>query len=705
VAGPALLAVAMVLGLRAGIASPRGDPGATRGVDPEVITILPFHLAGTDPALPDLRDWLQDLLVARFTGEGSPRALAPAVLRAAMGRPTATDHGDIAVAAALQLAVPLGAGLLLYGTVAGTTDRLTLEATLVAVPDGVVRAEARVQGGADSLPYLADRLTLRLLAMVQATREGDDVKALTATTLPALRAYLAGRAAYRQGRAREAGSSFDRARFLDSTFTPAALGHALLHMVWGYGGGADEFWKIKALWRQRGRLNPADRALLVAYMGPRYPRPSTLVELIAAAEQAARLAPGRLEAQYIAGYQLFSYGEAAEVAGWHELAITALTHALVLDSTHTPAAWPLFEMAADNGDREGIRHYAALLLRFADSTHDSDYELRDYLRWRAAVVLGDSAALAAARSRFPRMYSGLGFIAMVGQSETGGVEDATRAAGLYIQHANGALDRSFGLHLMIPLMLNRGRPAAAYRLLTPEWSGSQFGGLLDFQIYAALFWDGDTTAAAAAAHRLQTYLDGRPLDTAQVRDQAAAGCALSLWLIARRDTAGAHRALGRARDAPWPGESFPPESGPVCVGAVQALLAAAQDAPAAARALRALDRLLHATTNTMDARYWIGNLVASRLHEAQGDLAGALKAVRRGGEWWNPFLSTQLREQGRLAALVGDRAGAIRAYRWYLALRTAPEPALRPEVDRVRAELLRLERGDLGEEKGVHRLP
>ena len=43
-----------------------------------------------------------------------------------------------------------------------------------------------------------------------------------------------------------------------------------------------------------------------------------------------------------------------------------------------------------------------------------------------------------------------------------------------------------------------------------------------------------------------------------------------------------------------------------------------------------------------------------------------------------------------LAALVGDRAGAIEAYSHYLALRHNPEPAVKPEVDSVRAELARL---------------
>jgi hypothetical protein len=87
-----------------------------------------------------------------------------------------------------------------------------------------------------------------------------------------------------------------------------------------------------------------------------------------------------------------------------------------------------------------------------------------------------------------------------------------------------------------------------------------------------------------------------------------------------------------------------------------------------------------------------GNLVVARLREEQGDLPGALAAIRRRSyEWWMPtFLSTYLREEGRLAALTDDHTGAIHAYQHYLALRSDPEPAVRPEVDQVRIQLAAL---------------
>jgi hypothetical protein len=46
-----------------------------------------------------------------------------------------------------------------------------------------------------------------------------------------------------------------------------------------------------------------------------------------------------------------------------------------------------------------------------------------------------------------------------------------------------------------------------------------------------------------------------------------------------------------------------------------------------------------------------------------------------------------LRQEGRLAVLVGDTAAAVKAYEKYLNLRADPEPPLIPQRDSVRAEL------------------
>lgn len=77
--------------------------------------------------------------------------------------------------------------------------------------------------------------------------------------------------------------------------------------------------------------------------------------------------------------------------------------------------------------------------------------------------------------------------------------------------------------------------------------------------------------------------------------------------------------------------------------------------------------------------------------EANGNIPDALAAVRRRGFDLVPvFLSTYLREEGRLAALAGDTVGAIEAYQHFLTLQAPPEPARAPQVEQVRAALGRL---------------
>ena len=87
----------------------------------------------------------------------------------------------------------------------------------------------------------------------------------------------------------------------------------------------------------------------------------------------------------------------------------------------------------------------------------------------------------------------------------------------------------------------------------------------------------------------------------------------------------------------------------------------------------------------MDLDAAIGNLLVARLRADDGDTTAALQALRR-----RPravagliYLAPALRDEGTLAAAVGDREGALRALGHYLALRAAPEASLRAEKDRV----------------------
>lgn len=667
---------------------PRPNSGSNveRTLDTSAVAVLPFRIRDPDPALVDLRDFVQDLLAARLTGEGGPRALDPrVVLRALHGAGNSGD-GDLPLETSLRVAEQLGTQWLLRGDVSGTTRRVSLDAMLVAVPGGVTLVRERVEGSADSLPYLADRLAARLLA-VQAARDSDELGALSRTSLPALRAYLAGRAARHRGSS-AALQHYERALSLDSTFAPAALDLVALGTLEGI---RDEQWKFDAAWRLRERMTPPDRALLVAYLGPHYPRAATLAELIAAGEQATRVTPGRVDGWHIAGANLFRFGSVIGYPEWESKATRAFQRVLALDSTDAPTLEFLIQLAARVGDREAVRRYAESYLAHPTA------ERADQMRWLAGVVLGDSTGLAAMRRRFAETwYPNLMQIVQWSQQFGVGMEDGDRAGDAMRRRAATTVERTLVARRVVPQLLNRGRPGEAGRLLAASDGGfgTRYGvGVLEFRIYAALYWNGDSSEAAAAARQLEAYVAGGPGGLPEVWNRESASCALVHWRVDSGDLTGARTALRAMTRPPDVRAARPsPPSAPLCRATAEALLAAHAGDTGAPVALDRLDAQLRAGARPNDLLVPVGNLVAARLYEARGDLRRALEALRRRGGL-NDLLSTQLREEGRLAALVGDREGAVRAYRHCLALRSAPEPSLREEAERVRAELARLEQG------------
>lgn len=105
------------------VASPAYGTGRRSG-----IVVLPFDLTSTSLPLPDLRDAIQDLLASRLDAEGAPGVFDPRVEQAVLGK------------------------------IEGTPERLVVEARLMSVVDGATKALARVEGTADRLPDLTDKL-------------------------------------------------------------------------------------------------------------------------------------------------------------------------------------------------------------------------------------------------------------------------------------------------------------------------------------------------------------------------------------------------------------------------------------------------------------------------------------------------------------------------------------------------------------------
>ena len=486
-------------------------------------------------------------------------------------------------------------------------------------------------------------------------------------------------------------AEFQRAVDLDPGFALAGMGLASA-ATWTHEAEVHSR-GLSLAWVNREHLSGRDRALLTAYVGPRYPRESSWAEVLAAWELATAVAPDQPEAWYELGDALFHVGPQIAVTGAHRRAAEAFRRAVELDSSYAGPLAHLVELSALAGDTANLRRDGALYL-----AADSSAVAADFVRWRVAVGLGDRDALRLLRGRFDRMHTeSLRRILGTMQLDAIGWEDVDRVADALRRNPGESVARLEATFMLRNLALNRGRPREASMLerqLDPDHDPARWRWL---RIEEAIFGDGDTATAAAAARELEPSADGRPIrDVTGSDGQVWDICLVNLWRMTRGESRGVPSAIAALRSS----ASLSLASADVarlmlCAALLDAMLASAEDRGDADLALNRLDSMELAVPHGLGGSFVTRNLVLARLHEARGDRAGALAAVRRRVYSWleTPYLSSFFREEGRLAALTGDRAGAIRAYQRYLIMRSDPEPELQGQVDGVRAAMHGLQGG------------
>ena len=651
--------------------------------DASLVAIAPFRLASSDSGLGYLREGMMDLFAAKLTGETGPRAVDP---RRVMQRwrAAAEERPDLPESEALRLASGLGAGQLLTGSIVGTSERLVLSAAVLDVATGRIRQQATVDGLHDSLPYLVDRLASQLLAL-DAGLQSQRLASLTSASLPAVRAYLAGRAAARDWKWPLAIEQFDRALEHDSAFALAGIGLASAsNMLDG-----SQFQRgTRIALRDKDRLSWRDRALLEA---------AGLKGL----QEVVEKIPDSPEAWIRLGDQYFHYGRLHGIADADARALDAFLRALALDSLtvanpNAEALMHFSELGLNAGDTGLVRRLLTLVI-----AHDSTGKFAAEHRIDLAEASGDSAGLARLRAAFDRVSFEVLLRVIWGNQERGvRVEDAqlaVEAAWTAPSDANpeaaGAPDaRDFMRMLAHDLALNRGRPSDA--LAGGEVGDNHPRGGPRSLIYDALYWGGDTIAAAAAARKIEQTLAGPwpPASDSQLHTYYYDICTLEQWRLAHEDLRSAAASVTRLRAAAGIEKIQWPEEHERCADLLDAWHATVTRLPDARERLARLDSLQAASpVGITGSPIKASNLIVARLWAAQGDWARAEAAASRRLRGFNPeFLSTHLLEEGRAAALAGHPEAAIRALQHYLALRYDPEPSVRPEVEAVRSELARL---------------
>ena len=264
------------------------DRLATRAT---TIMITPFRVASSDPATAYLREGLLDLLAARLAEPDAKRATDPArVLQAWKAAGYSADR-VVPIEAASSIARELDAGEFVMGWVAGAGSGVKIHASLVDAATNRVKGEVEISGSPDSLISLTDRVVNGLIL----TEAGERVASfpLAPVAPQALRAYLAGRAAYRRADYQGAMRAYEQSLAHEPTFARAALG---LAMSADHVNAAEQHDRGLAIaWARQRELPVGDREYLRAFAGPRYPEPSSAAEAMDAWERAVNVAPDRAE--------------------------------------------------------------------------------------------------------------------------------------------------------------------------------------------------------------------------------------------------------------------------------------------------------------------------------------------------------------------------------------------------------------------------
>jgi serine/threonine-protein kinase len=228
----------------------------------QTLAILPFHTSGAGVEF--LREGMVDLLATNLRGVAGINTVDPRNVLRTWGR---GDRGANDLRPALDVGRDLDAGSVVLGSVVSTGSRVRLAADIYSV-DGDRLARAQVDGAADSVLAVVDRLSLALLRDIWRSKEplpNLRLASLTSDSIGALREYLQGEGHYRKLSWDSAQSAYTRAVEIDSTF---ALAHLRRAQVFGWTGGYgndESRAALAAANRFAARLPARDRRLLAGY--------------------------------------------------------------------------------------------------------------------------------------------------------------------------------------------------------------------------------------------------------------------------------------------------------------------------------------------------------------------------------------------------------------------------------------------------------
>ena len=571
-----------------------------------------------------------------------------------------------------------------------------IAASVVGTGNGT-RNEVRVEGSVDSLTHLVDRLTAEVLAVGSvAARELRG--RLAGVPLAAVRAWLDGQTAFRRTRYTDAVGHYAAALRSDSTFIPAVISGSVA-VSWSQGaqGSAEILTALLNAWRRRSELGTRDRILLTTLVsGAAFALPAGSVDLRAVwqvvRDSAAMVAYDNADLLYLVADEQFHFGPVRQpVSGAMAAADADFSRILALDSSYAGAYEHLVDLALLNGDTARARAHATRYFAL-----DSIAEHTDYIRWRLAAVDQNAPLRDSLRDRIGSMsFNNLGAIAGHGLALGLDARDVLAAAEAMERSASNPVEQQMAMFKRSGILVQRGQIDAA--LAAPPFLGGILPAVAALIPSGVLAFENEPAARRAAA-ATGTWLATRAGSSpAELIGRYWARCALGTWHLSQQDLDRGERALAdlrRSASAAIGVAGLNTLGEPFCPALLEAWLAVQRRRPDARRLVQHADSLMF--SQGFEAGVIEATVVLARLWDTLGEPTAALTAVRRVPIHPQVSLLYPLaviaREEGRLAALAGDREGAIRAYRRYLAIRVDPVERIKPEVESVRKELARLER-------------
>lgn len=340
----------------------------------ETLAVLPFHTSG--PGVEFLGEGMMDLLATNLRGVAGIRAVDPRAVLREWGR----DRGSDDLTRGLAVGRELDAGSVVLGSAVSTGGKVRVVADLYSI-DGERLGRAQVDGPADSVLGVVDRLSVALLRDVWRSKEPIPnlrLASLTTDSIEALRSYLQGERFYRRLDWDSALGAYTRAVEADSSF---ALAHLRRAQVIGWTGGygnKESHEAVAAAVRFAKRLPERDRRLLAGYRLFDEGKPASIDSLRAF----VAAYPNDVEGWYMLGESMFHLEPFRPAAP--ESISAVFDSVLRRDSTLFPALIHPMELGIMYRDSARFARYFPGFARTASSSRVSAIRTTANLVWGPA---------------------------------------------------------------------------------------------------------------------------------------------------------------------------------------------------------------------------------------------------------------------------------------------------------------------------------